>query len=110
MTQMLDDAVADPWQIIADLQGKLAERTAELHENNERYALVSQAVAEGIYDWNIEQYTLFVSPRLMEIFAFDGPGLSSEDWYGLVHEADREAYRSAIRDCFKDDSPKVNCE
>src|SRR6266480_4480567 len=109
MTQMLDDTAADPWQIIADLQRKLDERTTELHENNERYALVSQAVAEGIYDWNVEQNILFVSPRLIEIFAFDGPCLNSEDWNGLVHEADREAYRSAIRDCFKNESPKVNC-
>jgi hypothetical protein len=54
MTQMLDDTVDDLRQIIADLQRKLDERTAELHENKERYALVSQAVAEGIYDWDIE--------------------------------------------------------
>ena len=30
MTQMLDDATADPWKIIADLQRKLDDRTAEL--------------------------------------------------------------------------------
>src|SRR6266436_5964150 len=29
MTTMLDDTVADPWQIIADLQRKLDARTAE---------------------------------------------------------------------------------
>jgi PAS domain S-box-containing protein len=110
MTNMLDDDVAELRKTIAHLEQKLDERTAELHEKNERYALVSQAVAEGIYDWNVEQNTLFVSPRLMEIFAFDGPGLSSEDWYGLVHADDRETYRSAIRDCFKGASPKVNCE
>src|SRR5229473_5536038 len=81
-----------------------------LRDNQERYSLVSEAVAEGIYDWNVEQNTLFVSPRLMEIFRFDGPGLSSEDWYALVHAADREAYRSAIRDCFKGESPRVACE
>jgi PAS domain-containing protein len=34
-----------------------------LRENEERYLLVSEAVAEGIYDWNIEQNTLFVSSR-----------------------------------------------
>jgi hypothetical protein len=39
----LDDKAGDPWQIIADLQRKLDARTAELQENEERYALVSQA-------------------------------------------------------------------
>src|SRR5216683_7987950 len=81
-----------------------------LRDNQERYSLVSLAVAEGIYDWNVEDNTLFVSPRLMEIFKFEGPGLSSEDWYALVHAADREGYRSALRNCFKGESPRVTCE
>jgi two-component system, NtrC family, sensor kinase len=102
--------MAAPDQTIAELQRQLNERTAELNEKNERYTLVSQAVAEGIYDWDIERNILFVSPRLMEIFGFDGPGLNSEDWFGLVHAADREAYRSAIRNCFKATTPKLNCE
>jgi GAF domain-containing protein len=32
MTELLDDAATDPWQIIADLQGKLAEAHAERDE------------------------------------------------------------------------------
>src|SRR5438270_472940 len=87
---------------------KATERA--LRDNQERYSLVSQAVAEGIYDWNVEENTLFVSPRLMEIFRFDGAGLSSEDWFGLVHPDDREPYRSALRTCFKGGSPRVACE
>ena len=37
MTQMLDDTVADPWQIIADLQRKLDASTAELAQKNSEY-------------------------------------------------------------------------
>ncbi|HXO02120.1 MAG TPA: GAF domain-containing protein [Stellaceae bacterium] len=110
MTATVDNAVAALQRANGELQRQLDERTAELHEKNERYALVSQAVAEGVYDWNVEQNTLFVSPRLMEIFGFDGPGLNSQDWFARVHPADREAYRSALRDCFKGGSPKVSCE
>src|ERR1700731_5014613 len=72
-----------------------------LRENEERYALVSEAVAEGIYDWNLKQNSLFVSPRLMEIFGFEGSGLTSEDWNRRVHPDDTENYRAALRDCFK---------
>jgi PAS domain-containing protein len=64
-----------------------------LRESEERSALVSQAVAEGIYDWNIELNSLFVSSRLMEIFSFEGPGLTSEDWNRRVHPDDTESYR-----------------
>ncbi|HEX2554832.1 MAG TPA: PAS-domain containing protein [Microvirga sp.] len=82
----------------------------KLRENEERYTLVSQAVAEGIYDWNIEQNTLFVSPRLMEIFGFEGVNLTSRDWFALVHEEDRELYRDALRECFRGRTARVDCE
>ena len=81
-----------------------------LRESEERYALVSQAVAEGIYDWNIELNSLFVSSRLMEIFSFEGPGLSSQDWYHRVHPEDKESYRTALRDCFKQRALKLECQ
>jgi PAS domain S-box-containing protein len=76
----------------------------------ERHALVSEAVAEGIYDWDIEHNSLYVSPRLMEIFGFEGPDLSSQDWYALLHEGDRELYQDALRSCFRDRAPRVHCE
>jgi PAS domain S-box-containing protein len=81
-----------------------------LRESEERYALVSKAVAEGIYDWNIESNSLFVSPRLMEIFNFEGTGLTSADWNARVHPDDMESYRTALRDCFKQRSSKVECQ
>jgi PAS domain S-box-containing protein len=67
-------------------------------EKEERYALVSEAVSEGIYDWNIERNSLFVSPRLMDIFGYEGISLTSQDWYSRVHPDDRERYRAALRE------------
>ena len=81
-----------------------------LRENEERYALVSEAVAEGIYDWNIKPNSLFASPRLMEIFGFEGSGLTSEDWNRRVHPDDKENYRAALRACFKKSTSKLECQ
>ena len=81
-----------------------------LRENEERYALVSEAVAEGIYDWNIKLNSLFVSPRLMEIFGFEGSGLTSEDWNWRLHPDDTKNYRTALRDCFKQKTLKLECQ
>jgi PAS domain S-box-containing protein len=81
-----------------------------LRESEERYALVSAAVAEGTYDWNIEDNSLVVSPRLMGIFSFTGAALTSGDWNARVHPDDRENYRAALRDCFKQITPKLKCE
>ena len=110
MTAMLDQAAADPQQIIADLQRKPDARTAELQEKNERYALVSQAVAEGIYDWDIAKNALWVSPRLIEIFGLTGGSLSAADWNARVHSDDFEHYRTALRDCFKAVTARLHCE
>jgi PAS domain S-box-containing protein len=82
-----------------------------LRESEARYGLVTEAVAEGIYDWNIELNTLFVSPRLMEIFNFERAGLkSSGDWVARVHPDDLEGYSAALRTCFKQRLAKFECE
>jgi PAS domain S-box-containing protein len=87
------------------------ERATErkLRENEERYSRVSEAVAEGIYDWNIVDTTLYVSDRLLEIFGFEGR-LTSRNWYSRVHPDDAEAYRDALRECFRGKTAKVACE
>jgi PAS domain S-box-containing protein len=81
-----------------------------LRASEERYAMVAEAVAEGIYDWNIKTNALYVSPRLMEIFSFEGTGITSGAWYDRVHPEDREGYRTALRDCFKRRSLKLECQ
>src|SRR5258705_12933085 len=82
-----------------------------LRESEARYGLVTEAVAEGIYDWNIELNMLFVSPRLMEIFNFERAGLkSSGDWVARVHPDDLEGYSAALRTCFKQRLAKFEWE
>jgi len=47
MTVAIDATVVELRQIIADLRQQLDQRSTELGEQKKRYALVSQAVAEG---------------------------------------------------------------
>ena len=110
MTARRDDLIPQLRRTIADLDQRLESSTAELRENKERYALVSQAVAEGVYDWDIERNGLWVSPRLIEIFGLQGPRLSAADWNARVHPDDFEDYRSALRDCFKGAAARLACE
>lgn len=81
-----------------------------LQASEERYALVAEAVAEGIYDWDIKTNALYVSPRLMEIFSFEGTDITSDAWNARVHPEDFEGYRTALRDCFKRRSSKLECQ
>jgi len=87
------------------------ERATErkLRENDERYSRVTDAVAEGIYDWNIVDNSLYVSDRVMGIFGFEGQ-LTSGDWYARVHPDQAEIYRDTLRECFRGKTAKVVCE
>jgi PAS domain S-box-containing protein len=87
-----------------------ARLLVNLRESEERYGLVNQAVAEGIYEWDIERNSLWVSSRLIQIFGFEGRNLTAADWNELVHPEDFARYRSALRDCFKAVTPRLDCE
>src|SRR5260370_42056929 len=76
----------------------------------ERYTLVCQAVAEGIYEWDIERNKLSPSARLIEIFGFEGSGLGADDWNRTVHPADFPIYRAALRDCLRGVTARLDCE
>jgi PAS domain S-box-containing protein len=94
---------------------ELARREDELRESSERYALVTQAVAEGIYDWNISQNKLWVSARLIELFGWGNGDAAagerpSQDWNDRVHPEDFAAYRAALRTALKGESPRLQCE
>src|SRR5262249_46902769 len=62
------------------LLNELRQREASLRDSEARYALVTEAATEGIYEWNIEGNDLYVSPRLNELFGFETGGLTSQDW------------------------------
>jgi PAS domain S-box-containing protein len=87
-----------------------ARLLVDLHESDERYGLVSEAVAEGIYEWDIERNSLWVSSRLTQIFGFEGRNLTAADWNELVHPEDFAGYRAALRDCFKAVTARLDCE
>ncbi len=93
---------------------ELARREAELRGSEERYALVSRAVAEGIYDWDIAQNRLWVSARLIELFGWEaGEGIGerpSQEWNARVHPEDFASYRAALRAALKGETARLHCE
>jgi PAS domain S-box-containing protein len=78
--------------------------------NEERYRLVIEAVAEGIYDWTIETKHLELSTRLTEMLGFKQGELTSENWVERVHPEDRSQYRDATIAYFKGNAPYFSCQ
>ena len=99
----------------AELRDRLDAATAELRDTRQRFGLISQAVAEGIYDWDIAQNRLWVSPRLIELFGWEGADSEtgerpSQDWNARVHPDDFQRYRTALRGALKRETPRLFCE
>jgi two-component system NtrC family sensor kinase len=78
--------------------------------NRERYRLVIEAIAEGIYEWSTETNHLELSTRLNEMFGFEKGELTSASWLERVHSDDRNRYRDATVAYFKGLVPHLACE
>jgi len=95
--------------VVTDItERKKTEEALRLSE--QRHSMVTMAMTEGLYDWDITKDTLYVSPRLNEIFGFEEGELTSKDWIARVHADDREIYRLALVRYFKQETSVLECE
>ena len=70
----------------------------EFKASEERFSLVIDASSEGIYDWNIPEDRLWVSPQLDALFEFHKEWRSGRDFEPVIHPEDRARYNSDVRD------------
>jgi PAS domain S-box-containing protein len=68
-----------------------------LRRDQVRHELVTQAVSEGVYDWDIVSGHLDVSTRLNALFDFKQGELTASGWNARVHVDDRASYLDALR-------------
>ena len=83
-----------------------------LKESESRYALVEQAITEGIYEWLIDESSLNASGRMKQIMGMEGvrEGFASWNWNNRVHPDDLTKYRSALKAHFKGHTDRYECE
>jgi PAS domain S-box-containing protein len=91
---------------ITDL--KCAEEA--LRTSEERYALATSAAVEGIYEWDLETGTLYLTERAKAFFAFPAEQLTPVAWNVRVHAEDYPRYRNAIVEHFKGRTPQLEIE
>ncbi len=63
---------------------------AARHESEARYALVTEAIHEGIFDWNIVTDVYYLSPRYKEILGYRDDELPNgpNSFFGRIHPDD----------------------
>ncbi len=70
-----------------------------LRTSEERYALITEASDEGIYEWRIEADKTYVSPQLSHFFGIESGEVPTDslNWMNHVHPEDQELYRKTMR-------------
>ena len=95
-------------------EDKTAERRAQaaLEISEERYALVSEAAEEAVYEWNIETGQFFASPRLKAFLGMEDAGtvIQGLRWGEKVHPDDLELYETTLATHLDGTQERWDCE
>ena len=78
----------------------------------QRYDLAFEGSGAGVWDWNREDHSLYLSPRWKELVGYADATLASgkEGWFALVHPADRAASFAKLRDHLRGRSTELSFE
>lgn len=81
-----------------ELEDRIAERTRELTESEERFKLVSTATNDTIWDWNLASNTIWRNENFMTMFghSLDENSARPSFWFSSIHEDDRERVKKGV--------------
>jgi PAS domain S-box-containing protein len=98
------DSAGQPVRIAGSVSDIDAQKKAEeaLRRSEERYQLAVDGSNEGLWDWDLDDDTLFLSPRAQDILGFapDDPVQPRREWNarGVYHPDDVAVIRRAVSD------------
>ncbi len=99
---------------LARIHTQLSHRRAEqaLRESEERYALAAQGANDGLWDWNLKNNTIYFSPRWKSMLGFEDSeiGESPDEWFGRMHDADRDIVKQRIDAYLNGETTHFECE
>ncbi len=72
----------------------------ELRQAETRYALMTQGLSEGVWDWDLKTNRCYFSARWKQMIGYSEADLSDQplEWFDRVHPLDRLALDAAISD------------
>ncbi len=83
--------------IVRDITEQQAAERA-LRESEERYALAAKGANDGLWDWDLENDSVYYSPRWKAMLGYDELeiGTSPEEWTKRIHRDDVERFRQDL--------------
>ena len=95
LTKPIDFPVA-----VARIGTQLSHKHAQeaLKESEERYALAARGSNDGLWDWNLPANVVHFSPRWKAMLGYQEGEIGNrpEEWFGRIHDADRERVKEEI--------------
>ena len=69
-----------------------------LKDSEQRYALAALGSNDGLWDWDIVNNCVYFSPRWKSMLGYSDYEIGDrpEDWFKLIHEADRDRVKDEI--------------
>ncbi len=83
---------------LATIVNNSAKITAPSGEDEARYALAALGANDGLWDWNLEDGTIYLSPRWRSMLGLENETLqnSPDEWLGRIHPDDLAAFCKAF--------------
>jgi diguanylate cyclase (GGDEF)-like protein/PAS domain S-box-containing protein len=99
---------------LARIGSQLAHKRAQeaLRESEERYALAARGANDGLWDWNLQTDKVYFSPRWKAMLGCQENeiGDTPEEWFGRIHDADRDRVKEEIAAHQKGSTPHFESE
>ncbi|NER00006.1 MAG: EAL domain-containing protein [Cyanothece sp. SIO2G6] len=89
-----------------------AELVRQLEASKERYALATEGVNDGIWDWDLTNNHVYYSNRWQAFLglAIGEIGDRPEDWISRIHPDDRPHFDEQLRQHLDRQQPQFRCE
>ena len=98
-------------QLEADRELQREGREA-LRRSEERFAAAVDGANDGLWDWDLQNNTVYFSPRWKSMLGYDDRtvGTSPDDWFKLIHAEDRSYVQATLDAHLKGESEHVESE
>jgi diguanylate cyclase (GGDEF)-like protein/PAS domain S-box-containing protein len=95
---LLVDSFNEMLSRIESREQALQDALSSLKESEERYALAARGANDGLWDWNLTTGDIYFSPRWGHMLGYSESECwrSNEQWFGHMHDQDRERVRAEI--------------
>lgn len=89
-TGSVEDNSAEALLIITNDVSSRIESEEKLRTTNERYELATRATNDAIWDWNLEEDTIYWGRRYSKLFGYEAGFNTSSLWAQHIHPDDRD--------------------